>query len=141
MIKDPKEELIPPFNPIAYGLFEIALKSFELLTYKFVTFPKYEFNTFSKKLSSIYLCWVYFSCTYVRTPSPLLKYSFHALHWISPLDRAPGHFGKGIIVIKLILVDFDGHNAYITLKIYTHVVYIHVCLVWKHLRYGGGVKF
>ena len=27
---------------------DVALKLFELLTYKFVTFPKYEFNTFSK---------------------------------------------------------------------------------------------
>ena len=32
------------------------------------------------------------------------------LVWISPLDLAPGHFGQGIIVIKPILVDFDGHN-------------------------------
>ena len=62
--------------------------------------------------------------------SIIVKYTFHALHgtlvWISPLDRAPGHFGQGIIVIKLILVDFDGHNANITLKICTDVVYIHV---------------
>ena len=50
--------------------------------------------------------------------SIIVKYTFHALVWISPLDRAPGHFGQRIIVIKLILVDFDGHNANITLKIY-----------------------
>ena len=40
------------FDPPS-GLFKIALKSFELLTYKLVTFPKYEFNTFSQKCSSI----------------------------------------------------------------------------------------
>ena len=60
----------------------------------------------------------------------IVKYTFHALHgtlvWISPLDRAPGHFGQGIIVIKLFLVDFDGHNANITLKFCTDVVYIRV---------------
>ena len=58
----------------------------------------------------------------------------HALHgtlvWISPLYRAPGHFGQGIIVIKLILVDFNDHNANISLKICTHVVYI----VFQHLQ-------
>ena len=32
-------------------------------------------------------------------------------------------------VRKLILVDFDGHNANITLKICTDVVYIHVYVV------------
>ena len=54
-------------------------------------------------------------------------YTFHALHLISPLDRAPGHyFGHGMILLKLILVDFDDHNANITLKICTDVVYIHV---------------
>ena len=61
------------------------------------------------------------------------KCTFHALldtHVrISPLDRAPGHFGQGIVVIKLFLVDFDGHNANITFKICTHVVYIHVYVV------------
>ena len=67
--------------------------------------------------------------------SIIVKYTFHALHgtlvWISPLDRAPGNFGQGIIVIKLILVDFDGHNANITLKICRDVVYnyIHVYVV------------
>ena len=64
-----------------------------------------------------------------------VKYTLHALvdtHVrISPLDRGPGHFGQGIIAIKLILVDFDGHNANITLTICTDVVYIHVYLVLK----------
>ena len=36
------------FNPITGGLVRIALKPFELLIYKLVTFPKYEFNKFSK---------------------------------------------------------------------------------------------
>ena len=65
--------------------------------------------------------------------SIIVKYTFHALHctlvWISSLDRAPGHFGQGIIMIKLILVDFDSHNANILLKICTDVVYIHVYVV------------
>ena len=56
-------------------------------------------------------------------------YTFHALHLISPLDRAPGNFGHRIIVLKLILVEFDDHNANITLKICTDVVYIHVYVV------------
>ena len=51
--------------------------------------------------------------------------------WNSPLDHAPGHFGQGIIVIQLILVDFDDQNANISLKICTYVVYIHVYAVWK----------
>ena len=63
----------------------------------------------------------------------VVKYTFHALHgtlfWISPLDRAPGQFGQRIIVIKLILVDFDGQNSNITLKICTDVVNIHVYVV------------
>ena len=67
--------------------------------------------------------------------SIIVKYTFHALHgtlvWIYPLDRAPGHFGQGIIVVKLILVYFDGHNANITLKICPDVVYIHVYVVYK----------
>ena len=50
--------------------------------------------------------------------SIIVKYTFHARHgtlvWISLLDRASGHFGQGIIVVKLFLVDFDGHNANIT---------------------------
>ena len=33
-------------------------------------FPKYEFNMFGKKFSSIYFFWVYFSCTF-RTSRPL----------------------------------------------------------------------
>ena len=53
--------------------------------------------------------------------SIIVKYTYGTLVWISSLDRAPGHFGQGIIVIKpwikLILVNFDGHNANITLKI------------------------
>ena len=44
----------------------------------------------------------------------IVKYTYGTLVWISPLDRTPGHFGQGIIVIKLMLVDFDGHNANIT---------------------------
>ena len=58
--------------------------------------------------------------------SIIIQYTYGTLVWISPLDRAPGHFGQGIIVIKLILVDFDSHNANITFKICTDVVYIHV---------------
>ena len=58
--------------------------------------------------------------------SIIVKYTFHALHgtllWISPLDRAPGHFGQGII-----LVVFDGHNAYITLK-KLHRCSLYTCL-------------
>ena len=61
--------------------------------------------------------------------SIIVKYSYITLVGISPLDRAPGYFGQGIIVIKLILVDFDGHNADIILKIRTDVVYIHVYVV------------
>ena len=57
--------------------------------------------------------------------SNIVKYTYGTLVWISALDRAPGQFGQGIIVIKLILVDFDGHNANIPLKICTDVVYIH----------------
>ena len=61
------------------------------------------------------------------------KYIFNTLEgilvWISPLDCAPGNFGQGIIVIKLMLVDFDGHDANITLKIRIHIVYIHVYVV------------
>ena len=85
----------PSWSPS--GLFSVALKLFELSTYK---------------LQSI-----------------IVKYTYGTLVWISPLDRAPGHFGQGIIVIKLILVDFDGYNANITLKICTDVVYIHVYAV------------
>ena len=56
----------------------------------------------------------------------IVKYTYGTLVRISPLDRAPGHFGQGIIVRKLILVDFDGNNANITLKICTDVDYVHV---------------
>ena len=89
------------------------LKLFELLTFKLVTFSIYEFTRSVKFLGQ----------------SIIFKYTYGTLVWISPLDRAPGHFGQGIIVIKLILVDFDGHNANITLKICTDVVYIHVYFV------------
>ena len=58
--------------------------------------------------------------------SIIIKYTYGTLVWIFPLDRAPG---QGIIVIKLILVDFDDHNANITFKICTDVVYIHVYVV------------
>ena len=40
-----------------------------------------------------------------------------------------GHLGHQIKMIKLILVDFDVNIANITLKNYTHVVYIHVYVV------------
>ena len=64
--------------------------------------------------------------------SIIVKYTFHALHGtlvgISPHDCAPGHFSKGIVMLKLLLVNFDGHNANITLNICTDVVYIHVSL-------------
>ena len=43
-----------------------------------------------------------------------IKYTHGTLVCISPVDRAPGQFGQGIIVIKLILVDLDGHNANFT---------------------------
>ena len=98
--------LFAPYEPTS-GLFSVALKLFELLTYKFVTFLIYEFYTFSQ----------------------IFKYTYGTLVCISPLDRAPGHFGQRIIVIKLILVDFDNHNANITLKICTDVVYINVYVV------------
>ena len=69
--------------------------------------------------------------------------SWH-LVWISPIDHASGNFGQGIKVIKLFWVDFDGHNANITLKICTHLVYTCLCCVKilvsfleKHLRYKG----
>ena len=39
--------------------------------------------------------------------SIFVKYTYGTLVWISPLDRAPGHFGQGIKLIKLILVGFD----------------------------------
>ena len=35
-----------------------------LLTYKFVTFPKYEFKTFSQNFRTIDFCWVCFTCTF-----------------------------------------------------------------------------
>ena len=80
-------------------LFKIALKPFELLTYKFVTFPNMNLTRSVKFLGR----------------SIIVKYTFNALHrtlaWISPLDHSPGHFGQRIIVIKLILVDFDSHIA------------------------------
>ena len=91
--------LTPPHS----GLFKIALKPFELLTYKFFTFPKYEFNMFIKKCSSIDFFWVYISCTFwnARPNFPSCPHALHGtLVWISPLDRAPGHFDQGIIVIK-----------------------------------------
>ena len=37
-------------NPIKGGLFSVLLNPFELLS-KFVTFPRYELNTFSQNLS------------------------------------------------------------------------------------------
>ena len=60
-------------------------------------------------------------------------------HFEFPLLTASGH---GIIMIKLILVDFDV-NANTTLKICTHVVYMYVYVsveisasfLEKHLRY------
>ena len=51
---------ISPLDPPP-GLFSIALKLFELLTYKFVTFPIYEFYTVSQIFRTI-------------------KYTFHALN-------------------------------------------------------------
>ena len=61
--------------------------------------------------------------------SIIVKYTYGTLVWISPLDHA--HFGQGIIVVNLILVDFDGCNANITLKNCIDVVYIHVYAVYK----------
>ena len=76
-------------------LFSLALKWFEQLTYKFVTLSIYEFYAFLGQ-------------------SIIVKYIFHALHgilvWIHPLGCAPSHFSREIIVIKLILVYFDGHK-------------------------------
>ena len=63
--------------------------------------------------------------------SIIVKYTYGTLVWISTLDRAPGHFGQGIIVIKLILVDFDGHNANITLNFFSP-------LSWKTFEIWGG---
>ena len=38
------------FDPSPSGHFSVALKPFELLAYKFVTFIKYKLNTFSQKI-------------------------------------------------------------------------------------------
>ena len=52
---------IPYINSITGGwVLSVALKLFELLTYKFVTIPNYEFNTFSQIFRTI-------------------EYTFHAL--------------------------------------------------------------
>ena len=53
----PTSEL-PLFTPLESpsGLFSVALKLFELLTYKFVTFPVYNFYTFSKIFRTIDYC-------------------------------------------------------------------------------------
>ena len=61
--------------------------------------------------------------------SVIFKYTYGTLVWISPLDRALSHFSQRIIMKKINLVDFDGHNANITLKICTDVVYINVYVV------------
>ena len=71
------------------------------------------------------------SVKFVRR-SIIVKHTFHAL---PPLDRAPGHFGQGIIVIKLILIDFDGHNANITFRVCTDVVFSKNI---RDTRPGGG---
>ena len=81
--------------------------------------------------------------------SIIVKYTFYARHgtlvWISPIDRAPGHFGQGIIVVKLIMVDFELHLCKYYFKNCTDVVYTCLCCVKmlasfleKHLRYEGG---
>ena len=38
------------------GLISVALKPFEQYTYKFFTFPKYEFNIFSQIFRTIDFC-------------------------------------------------------------------------------------
>ena len=52
--------------PSPSGLFSDALKPFELLTYKFVNFPNYEFNTSNQRFSSIDNYFVYFNSTFCR---------------------------------------------------------------------------
>ena len=52
----------------SWGLFSVALKPFELLTYKFVTFPKYEFNTFSHKICEWLLLYRHFWHTRSNLP-------------------------------------------------------------------------
>ena len=77
--------------------------------------------------------------------SIIVKYTYGTLVGISPLDRAPGHFGQGIIVIKLILVDFDGKYYFKNL----HRCSLYTCLccvkllapfLEKHLIYEGGAE-
>ena len=54
------------FDPLPSGLLSVALKPYELLSLKVVTFPKYEFNTFSQNFSSINDYFVYFTGTFCR---------------------------------------------------------------------------
>ena len=119
------------FNPITgrggvnltpHRFFNIAQKPLELLTYNLFTFPKYEVNMFSKKFSSIYFFWVYFSWTF----------------W-SPRPNFPSS------PLIIILVDFDGHNANITLKMCTDLVYTYMFILCKNFIFlktfeiwGGG---
>ena len=60
----PTEGKAEPYKGREGGLFSVALEPFELLTYKFVTFTKYEFNIFNQNLSSIDNRLVYFTGTY-----------------------------------------------------------------------------
>ena len=91
-----------PFNlTLPSCLFKIALKPFEVLTCKCVTFPKYEFNMFSKKFSTIYFLWVYFSCTF-RNPRP----NFHSSPLLNPL-RTFFRSAKTVWAIDLQICDFS----------------------------------
>ena len=47
-----------------YRPFNVALKPFELLSCKFVTFPIYEWNTSSQNFSAIEYCLIYFEGTF-----------------------------------------------------------------------------
>jgi hypothetical protein len=99
---------ISPVHPFwtPSGLFSVALKLFELLTYKFVTFPIYEFYTFSQIFRTIDFCLVYLWHPSFDFPSWPRSRSF----------RSRDYSDKS-------------HNANITLKICTDVVYIHVYVV------------
>ena len=61
--------------------------------------------------------------------SIIVKYTYGTLVWISPLDRALGQFGQVIIVIKLILVDFDCHNANFFKNLHRCSLYTCLCAV------------
>ena len=102
---------IPPRPPPFPGL-----KPIEILTYKCVTLPKYEFNMLFKFLPL----------------SIIVQYTLQALFktHVSNLSTWPfsGQIVTGVMIrlmIKLILVDIYIKNTNITLKMCIHVVYKH----------------